>query len=180
MMNTLANHGYLPHDGRNLTESVVVAGLKNGLNFDEALGKIMFEQAVIINPEPNATYFTLDMLNEHNKLEHDASLSRQDAYFGNNHVFNETVFLESTHYWSKDVLDANQLAMSKVGRQVSSKAFNPTYTFTETVENFSLGELAAPILVFGDHATSTVDRAMTEYFFRKFVFLRQTQAMFPA
>lgn len=171
MMNTLANHGYLPHDGRNLTEETVVGALKNGINFDEALGKLMYQMAVPVNPEPNATFFTLDQLNQHNVLEHDASLSRSDAFFGNNHVFNESIFEESIRYWSKDVLDANQLAMSKVSRQVSSKAFNPEYTFTTTTEAFSLGELAAPIIVFGDHASSTVNKTLVEFFFRTSIHL---------
>lgn len=167
MVNTLATHGYINHDGRNLTEDVIVNGLKNGLNFDPALGKIMFEQAFVANPEPNATFFTLDQLNVHSLLEHDGSLSRADAYFGNNHVFNETVFAESMSFWSGDVLDAKALAMSKVGRQVSSKAKNPTYRFTSTVENFSLGEISAPIIAFSDLATSTVNRTLVEYFFRE-------------
>lgn len=166
MMNTLANHGYLPHDGRNLTQDAVVSALKNGINFDEGLGTLMFQMAVPVNPEPNATFFTLDQLNQHNVLEHDASLSRSDAFFGNNHVFNETVFETSIKYWSGEILDANQLAMSKVFRQVESKAFNPEYTFSTTTEAFSLGELAAPIIVFGDHASSTVNRTLVEYFFR--------------
>lgn len=167
MMNTLANHGFLPHDGKNLTESAVVNGLKDGLNFSPDLGALMFQMAVTINPEPNATFFTLDMLNTHNILEHDASLSRADAFFGNNHVFNESVFSESIQYWNKDTLDANQLAMSKLARQVTSKTLNPEYTFTTTTEQFSLGEVAAPIIVFGDHATSTVNKSIVEFFFRK-------------
>lgn len=59
MMNTLANHGFLPHDGKNLTEEVVMKGLGDGLNFNKELTKIMFEQAVVANPEPNATWFDL-------------------------------------------------------------------------------------------------------------------------
>jgi hypothetical protein len=59
MMNTLANHGILPRDGRNITREAVIKGMKQGLNFDSALATIMFDQAVIANPEPNATYFTL-------------------------------------------------------------------------------------------------------------------------
>ena len=74
MMNTLANHGFLPHDGQGLTKDVVVSGLTSGLNFDPTLAGIMFDKAVIANPEPNATFFTLDHLNRHNVLEHDASL----------------------------------------------------------------------------------------------------------
>lgn len=59
MMNTLANHNYLPHDGRNLTRENVVKGLKNGLNFNETLANLMFEMAIVANPDPNATFFTL-------------------------------------------------------------------------------------------------------------------------
>lgn len=58
MMNTLANHGFLPHTGRNLTRDVVGA-LKTALNFSETLGNVMFDQALVANPEPNATWFTL-------------------------------------------------------------------------------------------------------------------------
>lgn len=43
MMYTLANHVYINHDDRNLTQDVIVNGLKSGLDFDPALGKIIFE-----------------------------------------------------------------------------------------------------------------------------------------
>lgn len=59
MLNTLSNHGFLPHDGRNLTRETVVNGLAAGLNFNASLGSLMFEMAVVANPSPNATYFTL-------------------------------------------------------------------------------------------------------------------------
>ncbi|KAK1526800.1 hypothetical protein CPAR01_13328 [Colletotrichum paranaense] len=178
MMNTLANHGFISHDGKNLTKDVVVKGLQDGLNFGTDLGTLMFNMALIANPEPNATFFTLDQLNVHNVLEHDASLrlwfflfelwsdDRTDAAFGNNHVFNQSIFDESRAYWTKDTLDAQQLANSKLARQVTSRAFNPNYTFTATVENFSLGEVAAPIIVFGDVTAGTVNKTLVEYFFQ--------------
>lgn len=59
MLNTLANHNFLPHDGRNLTRETVVKGLREGLNFNASLGSLMFDMAVVANPQPNATYFTL-------------------------------------------------------------------------------------------------------------------------
>lgn len=59
MLNTLANHGFLPHDGRNLTREAVIHGLSTGLNFNASLGSLMFDMALVANPEPNATYFTL-------------------------------------------------------------------------------------------------------------------------
>ncbi|QKX61976.1 uncharacterized protein TRUGW13939_09132 [Talaromyces rugulosus] len=165
MMNTLANHGYLPHDGKGLTKEVVTNALKSGLNFNTSLGNLMFEMAIVVNPEPNATFFTLDQLNRHNVLEHDASLSRSDAYFGNNHVFNQTIFDESRAYWTAPILDAKMLANSKIARQVSSRASNPNYTFTTKTEAFSVGEVSAPIIVFGDMDTGVVNRSLVEYFF---------------
>ncbi|BCS28314.1 peroxidase family protein [Aspergillus puulaauensis] len=165
MMNTLANHNFLPHDGRNLTRPTVVDALGKALNFDAGLANTMFDMAIIANPIENATYFTLDHLNRHNVLEHDASLSRADSYFGSNHIFNATVFAESRAFWTNSTLTADMLANSKIGRQIMSKAFNPTYRFTNTTEQFSLGEIAAPIIVFGDMDAGTVERNLVEYFF---------------
>ncbi|KAF2971576.1 heme-thiolate peroxidase [Xylaria multiplex] len=165
MMNTLANHGFIQRDGRNITRENAVNGLRDGLNFNPTLSNIMFDQAIIANPEPNATYFTLDQLNKHNLLEHDASLSRSDAYFGNNHVFNQTVFDETRKWWQGPIITASMLANSKVARQLSSKAFNPTYVFTLVTEEFSLGEVVAPVIAFGDTENVIVNRTLVEYFF---------------
>lgn len=66
MMNTLANHGFLPRDGRNITKYNAIQALGNGLNFGEELAGIMWEQAIIANPEPNATFFTLYDVNSKN------------------------------------------------------------------------------------------------------------------
>ncbi|KAJ2905668.1 Cloroperoxidase [Zalerion maritima] len=123
MMNTLANHGLLPHDGRNITKEVAVDAFNQGLNFDQALGELMFDIATIANPNPNATYFTL-----------------YNAY----------------PLTGPNTLDADQLDNSKIARQVQSKAFNPNYNFTSTTEDFSLGEVSAAIIVFGDMESGTV------------------------
>jgi hypothetical protein len=165
MLNTLANHGFLPHDGRNITQVNAINGLKSGLNFDGELGALMWKQAIIANPEPNATSFTLEHLNVHNVLEHDGSLTRTDAFFGNNRVFNETAYNASRQWWTDETVTAKQLAHSKIFRQIQSRASNPDYAFSALTEEFSLGEIAAPIIAFGDMVTGTVDRALMEYFF---------------
>lgn len=113
---------------------------------------------------PNPKYYS-DHLNKHNVLEHDASLSRTDAYFGSNHIFNETIFEETKVYWIGPILDAAMLANSKIARQIDSKAFNPTYKFTAQTEDFSLGEIAAPVIAFGDIDLGKVSRDLVEYFF---------------
>lgn len=60
------------------------------------------------------------------------------------------------------------LANGKLARQLQSKAGNPTYTFTSTMEQFSLGEMAAPILIFGNIEAATVNKTLVEYFFGEF------------
>jgi hypothetical protein len=92
-----------------------------------------------------------------------------DAYYGNNHLFNPATFASSKSFWTTSLLSAQQLANSKLARQIDSRAYNPTYTFTATMEQFSLGELAAPIIAFGDSEKGTADRALVEYFFGKSV-----------
>ena len=91
-----------------------------------------------------------------------------DAYYGNNHLFNPSTFASSKSFWTTSLLSAQQLANSKLARQIDSRAFNPNYTFTATMEQFSLGELAAPIIAFGDSDKGTADRALVEYFFGEF------------
>jgi len=93
------------------------------------------------------------------------SCSRSDAYFGSNHVFDPAVFEETRKYWVGPVLDADMLANSKLARQITSRAFNPTYVFTSRTEEFSLGEVAAPVIAFGDLDQVTVNRSLIEYFF---------------
>lgn len=59
------------------------------------------------------------------------------------------------------------LTNSKLARQINSRATNPTYTFPAMTEEFSLGEIAAPIVAFGHIESGTVNRSLVEYFFRR-------------
>ncbi|KAI5204441.1 Cloroperoxidase [Aureobasidium subglaciale] len=176
MMNTLANHGFIPHNGGNITRDNAIKGLRDGLNFDADLASLMWDEAIIANPEPNATFFTLLDITFLNPSSSDANgfavtiltatiLSRMDAYYGNNHVFDPETFATSTRYWTDETLTANMLTNSKLARMIESRAFNPNYTFTKNNENFSLGEVAAPFIAFGDTTAVTVPRDLVMYFF---------------
>ncbi|CAG7920440.1 unnamed protein product [Penicillium olsonii] len=149
MMNTLANHGFLPHDGKNITRETLIEGLHDALNFNSSLSSLMFDMGVVANPKPNATYFTL----------------RTDGFFGSNHIFNETIFNETKAYWTSETLTPAMLANSKIARQINSKAYNPTYKFSSMTEQFSLGEVAAPVIAFGNSTSGEVNRTLVEYFF---------------
>lgn len=168
MLNTLANHGYLPHDGKDILESRTIEALGTALNIDKELSRFLFEEALTTNPAINATSFSLNHLSRHNILEHDASLSRQDAYFGDNHDFNQTIFDETRSYWPQPVVDIKAAARSRQARVNTSSTTNPTYNMSELGMAFSYGETAAYILVLGDKYSGKVNRSWVEYLFGKF------------
>lgn len=74
MLNTLTNHGFFPHDGRDISREVTENALFDALNINKTLGSFLFDFAITTNPLENATTFSLNDLGNHNVLEHDASL----------------------------------------------------------------------------------------------------------
>lgn len=54
-MNTLANHGFLNHDGRNITRPQLVKGCVEALNIDPEFAGGIFDNGIISNPVPNST-----------------------------------------------------------------------------------------------------------------------------
>ncbi|TKX19842.1 sterigmatocystin biosynthesis peroxidase-like protein 4 [Elsinoe australis] len=167
MLNAFANHGLLPRNGLNITLPNAISAMTTALNFDPALAEHLWNAGMVANTEPGADSFTMMHLRLHNIVEHDSSMSRQDAYFGNNFDFNQTVFDGTRAFWVNDTLDRFQLANGKLFRQLHSRAHNPTYFFTEKVEKFSLGEMGAPVVAFGDIDAVTVPKAWVEYWFEK-------------
>lgn len=167
MLNTLANHGFLPHDGKDISEARTIQALGRALNIDKKLSEFLFEEALTTNPHTNATTFSLNDLSRHNILEHDASLSRQDAYFGDNHDFNQTIFDETRSYWPHPIIDIQAAARSRQARVNTSIATNPTYNMSELGLDFSYGETAAYILILGDKYSGKVNRSWVEYLFGK-------------
>lgn len=65
MVNTLANHGYLPRNGLNVSMSDLVAGLQNGVNLAEAATRLVGAKALTASTTGNSDTFNLDDLNRH-------------------------------------------------------------------------------------------------------------------
>jgi hypothetical protein len=169
MLNTLANHAFLPHDGKAISESRVIHALGAALNISESLSKFLFSEAITTSPQPNATTFTLEDLGRHNILEHDASLSRSDYFFNHDpYSFNASVFAETQSFWHGDTITLKMAAEARIGRLITSNRTNPTYSLSDLGSDFSVGETAAYILLLGDdHGVSgTVKRELVEYLFQ--------------
>ena len=74
MLNTLANHGFLPHNGKHISQTETENALFDALHINKTLGNFLFQFALRTSPKSNGTTFNLNDLGRHNILEHDASL----------------------------------------------------------------------------------------------------------
>ncbi|KAF3065774.1 putative sterigmatocystin biosynthesis peroxidase stcC [Daldinia childiae] len=165
MLNSLANHGFLPHDGKSINVNKTVDALSSALNLAPELASFLHSFAVTTNPQPNATTFDLDHLSRHNILEHDGSLSRQDSFFGPADVFNEAVFNQTKSYWTGDVITIQMAANARVARLMTSNLTNPEYTLSHLGSDFSIGESVAYLSILGSKETGEVPKAYVEYLF---------------
>lgn len=151
MLNVLANHGFLPRDGKNISRTICRAGMMKGLNIGNDFSDIMFDPALLTNPYPDQDTFDLDMLNRHRILEHDGSLSRADAYWDDSQVFNATVYAETLSVLGQGVnVTLESAAAARVMRVKNSAATNPSFYLNATNDAISIGETAAYLLAFGD------------------------------
>jgi len=92
-LNALANHGFINHNGKDLTIPHLLKGLSAGLNIGPDFTTVIGALGLLSSPNPLGGAFDLNDLDQHNfPIEHDGSLSRADAYFGNDYSFNETNF----------------------------------------------------------------------------------------
>lgn len=167
MLNALANQGFLPRNGQDIDENTTAKALDTALNIPPEFGTLLHKAAVRTNPTGNVTNsFNLDHLGRHNLLEHDGSLSRQDAALGDNIAFNNTIFNETRSNW-QDTIDVQQAARARLARVNTSKTTNPSFGFTKIGEQFSVGESAAYLIVLGNKTTRTANKTVVEYLFGK-------------
>ncbi|KAJ5906612.1 uncharacterized protein N7473_003528 [Penicillium subrubescens] len=165
MLNALANHGLLPHDGKNITEEQTANALKLSINLNEDVAKSQFQEALATNPTPGATTFSLDDLSRHNIIEHDASLSRQDHYFGDDQNFNPVIFDQTRSHWKGLFINVHEAALARKARVETSNATNPEFTLSKSALTLTYGESAVYIVTFGDRSAGTVRKSWVEYFF---------------
>jgi hypothetical protein len=91
--------------------------------------------------------------------------SRGDAFYGDNHSFNRSVFAETRSFWKGDTITLQQAADSRLARVVSSVRTNPQFTLSQLGSDFGYGEVAAYLIIFGDGVKGTAPKNLVEYFF---------------
>ncbi|KAJ3726601.1 Peroxidase, family 2-domain-containing protein [Lentinula raphanica] len=149
-LNTLANHGFISRNGRNITIPMVIKATDAIFNnpVDPVLN-LALKLGLLTTDAPDS--FTLDDLKLHGTIEHDASFSRSDNALGDNLHFNSTVFnstfLQSN--LSSDVYDTTSVGQIMEERLALAKQANPNVVNTVKERQSQLLEASLFLSVMG-------------------------------
>lgn len=172
-LNSLANHGILPHAGKGITIPILSKALKDGLNTGADFSIAIGGAGILSVPnDPLAQSFDLADLSRHNfPIEHDASLSRADYYLDNNdnYSFNETIFNKVLSFFQRMVHTTIPVAAkAKYARVSEERARDSHFTYTPQQFVLSYGETALYLSVMGDPVTGIAPLEYVRIFFGEF------------
>ena len=133
----------IPHLLKGLAE-----GLNMGADFTVAVGGA----GLLSSPDPLAGAFDLDDLDMHNfPIEHDASLSRKDAYFGNDYSFYNPNWQQVLKtYAGMKKTNIPKAAEARHVRFNDSQTKNPEFVYGLREFIFSYGETAIYLQTMSD------------------------------
>uniref|UniRef100_A0A0W0GAB7 Putative Cloroperoxidase n=1 Tax=Moniliophthora roreri TaxID=221103 RepID=A0A0W0GAB7_MONRR len=162
----LANHGYLPRNGQNITISMILQAAFDGYHIEPSALILPAKVGLITSSEPET--LTLDDLKRHGVIEHDASISREDFALGDNLHFNEAVFETMANANpGSDVYNITSAARVLQVRLADSLARNPNVTNSETEFTNRILEGATYLSVMGDASTGVAPKNFVQIFFRE-------------
>jgi len=168
-LNSLANHGFINRDGKKLTIPALIKGFKDGLNvgadFTTAIGLMGLQSA----PNPLSSTFDLDNLDQHNfPIEHDGSLSRRDAYFGDDHTFNQDTFNQVLAYYEgMEETSIPVASKARYNRIETARSEDPEFIYGVRQLVLSTGETALYLSTMGDPTTGVAPVKYVKSLFEK-------------
>lgn len=170
MLNTLANHGYVARNGMNISLADMQAGFQASINLEPDFSIGPFGVGVTASTTGRNDTLNLHDLLKHNLIEHDASLSRKDAYFGDALNFDPEVWAGTSAVWrdsNATTISIEAAAKGRLARIAKDKVENPEYNLTSAGEAAGLGETALFVAVFGDKVEGNARVDWVDIFFRE-------------
>lgn len=150
MLNALANHGYIARDGRDISLLDLQTGFNESVHFVADILVVVGNVALTLSTTKNQSTFDLIDLAAHNVIEHDASLSRNDAYFGDDLHFNPSIWAAVATHFSEETIPIATAARARLDRLAAAQSVNPNFDLTASGAQGSLIETALYQIVLGD------------------------------
>ncbi|KAJ3515015.1 heme-thiolate peroxidase [Coprinellus aureogranulatus] len=189
-LNTLASHGYLPRDGV-ATPAQIIQAVQEGFNMDSITARFTTYAAHLVDGnlvtdllsiggktsktgEDTGPPAIIGGLNTHAVFEGDASMTRGDDFFGDNHSFNQTLFDQFVEYSNTygggtyNLTVAGHLRQRRVEQSIAT---NPQFDFTAPRFFTAYAESTFPYTFFvdgriTDRLTAGLDMTNATLFFR--------------
>ncbi|KAE8341947.1 hypothetical protein BDV24DRAFT_174081 [Aspergillus arachidicola] len=167
-LNALANHGYLPRDGKNLDYEMINKAAQAAYNFESGFYidavNMVFEFNISTTNRPNETFHLRDLA-RHDTIEADGSLTRNDIYFGDDLHFDATVWepvakdLGLDHYRDVDrFVTVDTAAKATQNRYGLAMSANPQFNASELWKQFQYGTTALYLLTLWDNDHNAVPK----------------------
>ncbi|KAF9260270.1 Cloroperoxidase [Marasmius fiardii PR-910] len=167
-LNTLANHGFLPRNGRNISIPMILQAGHEGYHIEPSILTIAAKVGLLTSPSDQPTTFSLEDIKAHGVIEHDASLSRQDIALGDNVHFNETIFSTLVNSNPRsDVYNTTSAGQVLQARLADSLKNNPNVTNTDLTDVIRGAESAFYLSVMGDPIQGVAPKKFVQIFFRE-------------
>jgi hypothetical protein len=136
----------------------LAAGLNIGADFSTAIGGV----GLFSSPNPLGGSFNLNDLDQHNfPIEHDASLSRKDAFFGDNHSFFDPFFEDVMSFFPSGQTNIPGAAKAIANRTDDSEQTNPEFVYGAREFILRYGETGLYLQTMGGSDTDGI--AKVEY-----------------
>ncbi|KAF8957521.1 Chloroperoxidase [Flammula alnicola] len=158
-LNALANHGILPHDGKNIKFNEFGAKIRSTYNFAPSFCFFVPDFAAnMLNRSYSKDTFDLADLDLHSEsgIEHDASLTREDSALvpnqGKPHLPFVKELLESASGKDKDgnpLLTPKDLSEYSAKRRVDARATNSAFTLSLFHKVFGSSNSSTLLTIFG-------------------------------
>ncbi|TDL16361.1 Cloroperoxidase [Rickenella mellea] len=158
-LNALANHGYLPHDGRDISILQLVHAVQSVYNISAPLAWTLAAAGTVTCGR--GLWLDLHDLARHNRIEHDASLTHADAQPGETFAPDEvdsTLLTEMLHSSPNDFLTFDDLANIRVRRDGTLHApLDPVHG------EIARGECALILKTFGDEEDRVPKELLSQF-----------------
>jgi hypothetical protein len=175
MLNALANHDWLPRDGKAVTLPAVQTAFDEAMGFDQDVFITIAETALSVSTTGNASTFNLQDTAYHDAIEHDGSLSRNDIYFGDDLHFNPLIWMATAARYgiglgglsNTSAITVEVAAKARAARVEDARRVNPGFNLTETGLANSCGETSVLLTAFWDEESGGAPKEWVRVLFGK-------------
>lgn len=147
-LNTLANHGYLPRDGKCITPKVIMDALRDGYRLSLPLAWFLTYGGFYLLGQ-RSKRITLADLARHNAIEHNASLAHPDVHhrdeYAPTHVDHDLLDQFLAHSKDGSLITPHDVARARIAREASyDKPIDPLHA------EIARGEMAIALHLFNN------------------------------